>query len=223
MPRFLCFSAHPDDAEFVCTGTLLQWLEQGWQGALVVLTNGENGFKAGQASAEERIAIRRREQHAAAAELDIPVEMLGHRDGFLAESDDLREQLVDAIRRHRPDVVLGFDPANQQFDDLNLFHRDHRVCARAVFDAVFAARNPWLYPGQPHEVGKIYFYGAHAPDHFVDITAQIERKLTILACHASQFPDFGKAARLVAEDISGPWGKYRHCERFRVLEVVRHT
>jgi LmbE family N-acetylglucosaminyl deacetylase len=224
VPRFLCFSAHPDDAEFVCTGTLLRLLERGWQGALAVLTNGENGFKVGEAtSATERAAVRRREQEAAAAQLGVPLVMLDHRDGFLAETEELRRQLVELIRAHRPDVVFSFDPANQQFDDLNLFHRDHRVAARAVFDAVFAARNRWMYPGEPHAVGELHFYGSHAPDRFVDVTAQMDRKLALLACHASQFPDPDRVARFVREDITGPHGDARHCERFRVLPVVRHT
>jgi len=223
MPRFLAFGAHPDDAEFACTGTLLKLLDAGWQGGLVVLTNGENGFKAGDRPADERAAIRRREQEDAAAKLGVPVEFLGHRDGFLAETDALREQLVAVIRRHRPDVVFSFDPANQEFDDLNLFHRDHRVAARAIFDAVFAARNLWMVPGRPHATGEIHFYGSHRPDRFVDIGEQIDRKLDLLACHASQFPDFDRVARFVAEDISGPHGDYRHCERFRVLRIAQHT
>ncbi len=223
VPRFLCFSAHPDDAEFVCTGTLMGLLDAGWQGALVVLTNGENGFKVGDATAPERAAIRHREQEAAAAMLGVPVVFLGHRDGFLAETEELRRQLVEAIREHRPDVVFSFDPANQQFDDLNLFHRDHRVAARAVFDAVFAARNRWMYPGEPHAVQEIHFYGSHAPDRVVDISDRMERKLALLACHASQFPDFDRVARFVSEEVSGPLGEARHCERFRVLSIARHT
>ncbi len=221
MPSFLCFCAHPDDAEFTCAGAMLRLVEAGHQGALVVVTDGANGFKAAARPAQERVAVREREQREAARELGIDdVVFLRYRDGFLEETEDLRARLVAEIRRVRPQTVFTFDPANQEFDSLNLFHRDHRITARAVFDALFAARNLWMYDGTPHAVETVLFYGTHRPDHFVDITGQMDRKLAALACHASQFPDFERVARFVRDDISAPHGEYRHCERFRRLDVV---
>jgi LmbE family N-acetylglucosaminyl deacetylase len=226
MPRFLCFSAHPDDAEFGATGTLLKLLDAGWTGALVVVTNGENGFKAGELPPAERIAVRQREQRAAAGLLGIPeVVFLGERDGFLEETEALRARLVEIVRRFKPDRVFSFDPANLAYDDLNLFHRDHRVTGRAVFDALFAARNLWMYPGEPHAVEEVYFFGTDAPNHYEDISAVIDRKIAALACHASQFPDFARVESLVRDVISaphaGPEGTLRHCERFRIMRNER--
>jgi LmbE family N-acetylglucosaminyl deacetylase len=221
MAGFLCFCAHPDDAEFTCAGAMLRLIEAGQKGTLVVVTDGANGFKAAARPAVERVAVREREQQESARVLGIDdVVFLRYRDGFLEETEDLRARLVTEIRRVRPQTVFTFDPANQEFDSLNLFHRDHRITARAVFDALFAARNLWMYDGEPHAVETVFFYGTHRPDHFVDITAQIDRKLAALACHASQFPDFSRVARFVRDDISAPHGEYRHCERFRRLDVV---
>jgi LmbE family N-acetylglucosaminyl deacetylase len=221
MSRFLCFCAHPDDAEFTCAGAMLRLVEAGHQGTLVVVTDGANGFKAAPLPAGERVAVREREQLESARVLGIAdVVFLRYRDGFLEETEDLRARLVTEIRRVRPQTVFTFDPANQEFDSLNLFHRDHRITARAVFDALFAARNLWMYDGPPHAVETVLFYGTHRPDHFVDITGQIDRKLTALACHTSQFPDFARVERFIRDDISAPHGEFRHCERFRRLEVV---
>jgi len=218
LANVMCIGAHPDDMEFVCSGTLMQHLARGDRAVLVVLTNGENGFKAGALPPAERAAIRRREQLQAAAQLGLDdVVFLDHRDGFLENTERLRADLVALIREHRPRIVFAFDPANRAFDDLNLFHRDHRVAAEASFDAVFAARNLWMYPGEPHRVEEIWFYGSHAPDRFVDIAAEIDRKLALLRCHESQFPDPERIERFVREEISGPRGVIRHCEAFRVL------
>ncbi len=224
MPHFLCVSAHPDDAEFVCTGTLILRLREGWTGTLVVITNGENGFKTADLPPAQRIAIRQQEQREAAAKLGLgEVVFLGYRDGFLEPTEDLRAHLVAVIRRTRPRAVYSFDPANQMFDDLNLFHRDHRAAAVAVFDAVFAARNRWMYPGETHATEEMLFFGSHQPDTFVDISEVIGEKLELLACHASQFPDFEKMATFVKEEVSGEYEGMRHCERLRRLPIRRHT
>jgi LmbE family N-acetylglucosaminyl deacetylase len=199
-------------------------LRDGWTGSLVVVTNGENGFKTDNLPPAERIAIRQREQREAVRKLGLTeVIFLGYRDGFLAESEELRARLVEVIRRVKPETIFSFDPANQEFDDLNLFHRDHRVTARAVFDAVLAARNLWMYPGRTHATTELLFFGTHRPDHFVDITEVIDLKLALLACHGSQFPDFAKIAAFVRDEVSAPYGDYRHCERFRRLAIRQHA
>jgi LmbE family N-acetylglucosaminyl deacetylase len=221
MPRFLCFCAHPDDAEFTCAGAMLRLVEAGHVGTLVIVTDGANGFKAAPLPVNERVAVREREQLESAKVLGIDdVVFLRLRDGFLEETEDLRARLVTEVRRVRPQVVFTFDPANQEFDSLNLFHRDHRITARSVFDALFAARNRWMYEGEPHAVETVLFYGTHRPDHFIDISDQIDRKLAALACHASQFPDFTRVERFIRDDVSAPHGDFRHCERFRRLDVV---
>lgn len=66
MARFLCFGAHPDDAEFTCAGAMLRLVEEGHQGTLVVVTDGANGFKATARPPDERIAVREAEQREAA-------------------------------------------------------------------------------------------------------------------------------------------------------------
>ena len=73
---------------------------------------------------------------------------------------------------------------------MNLFHPDHRVLAKLVFDACFFAKNHFISAGEPHRVTKIYFFGTDKPNYFEDITSLIDYKLELLACHHSQFPDF---------------------------------
>jgi LmbE family N-acetylglucosaminyl deacetylase len=224
MPNVICFGAHADDIEFGCMGTVIKLLREGYQARFVILTNGENGFKMGHATPEERIKIRKEEQLEVGRRLGLEeVIFLDHADGFLAYSEELRRRLVEILKQFCPDKVFSFDPANQEFDNINLFHRDHRIAAQAVFDACFAAKNLWMYPGKPHRVEEIFFFGSHKPNHFVDISDVIESKLELLACHRSQFPDFSRVEKFIRERMSKAHETYPYAEAFRILRVEQIT
>ena len=222
MKEVVCIGAHADDVEFGCLGTVIKLLREGYRARFVILTNGESGFKLGDGTTprEERVRIRKEEQLEVARRLGLEeVVFLDARDGHLSYSDDLRWRIVEVIKRCRPEKVFSFDPANQEYDNINLFHHDHRASAQLAFDACFAAKNRWLYPGEPHRVEELHFFGSHKPNHFVDISDVIETKLDLLACHRSQFPDFDKVRTLVRERLSGPHESYAYSEAFRVVRV----
>jgi hypothetical protein len=80
-----------------------------------------------------------------------------------------------------------------------------------------------MYPGEPHMISKLYFYGAHQPNHFEDITNLIEFKLELLSCHQSQFPDFFRVSDFIKNTISKQTDKYEYSEAFRILEVKQLT
>ena len=221
----LGFAAHPDDLEFTSTGTLSKMKQSGYEINYVIVTNGENGFKKDSKwEPKERIEIRLREQLEVARKLGVnEVVFLDYSDGFLTYSEELRGQLVGIIKKYQPQIVFSFDPANRDFDNLNLFHRDHRVLSEVVFDACFAAKNKHMYPGKPHQIEKIYFYGTSQPNYFEDITKSIDFKLELLACHQSQFPDFKKVADFVKNKLSKGTKKFKFSEAFRILEVEQLT
>jgi len=224
MKSIICFAAHPDDLEFSCTGTLKKHFMDDYEIHFVILTNGENGFKAGEMEREERVRIRQQEQREAGKMLGVnEVVFFDNRDGFLEYTEKLRADVVALIKKIRPEIIFSFDPANNSYDDINLFHRDHRVAAQVVFDACFAAKNFWMYPGESHRVSRVYFYGCKEPDHVVDISDVIDFKLSMLACHKSQFPDFSRVEKLIREKISPPHGSYAHAETFRILEIEQRT
>jgi LmbE family N-acetylglucosaminyl deacetylase len=219
------FAAHPDDLEFTCTGTLSKMKASGYEINYVIVTNGSNGFKIeSKWEPKERIEIRIREQLEVARKLGVnEVVFLDYSDGFLTYTEDLRSQLVGIIKKYQPEIVFSFDPANRDYDNLNLFHRDHRVLSEVVYDACFAAKNRYMYPGKPHQVKKVYFYGSNNPNHFEDITKSIDFKLELLACHQSQFPDFKKVADFIKIKLSKGTKKYKYSEAFRILEVEQLT
>jgi len=225
MSTILCFAAHPDDLEFSCTGTLKKIKRDYNQIIYVIATNGENGFKINLSlSPEERIRIRKSEQKDAAKKLGVnEVIFLEYQDGFLEYSMSLRERMVNLIKRYKPQIIFSFDPANKSFTNLNLFHRDHRVLAEVVFDACFAAKNMYMYPGTPHRIEKLYLFASDKPNYFEDITDQIDFKLELLACHKSQFPDFRKVESFIKNEVSKQTERYTYSEAFRVIEVRQIT
>jgi len=216
--------AHPDDIEFGCPVTLLYFKEKGYEIHYIVATNGENGFKVKSLSSKERIEIRKKEQLAAAKKIGVKeVHFLGYKDGFLDYDDSLREKLTLLLKELKPEIVFSFDPANLDFDNINLNHRDHRNISVAVFDAIFAAKNDFIYPDKngKHRVEKIYFFGTNKPNYEVDISSKIDFKLDVLKSFKSQFPNFDNFAKFFKENIGNATDKYKYSEVFRVIDVVQ--
>ena len=220
MKNILCFAAHPDDLEFSCIGTLKKMSDKGYYLIYVIITNGENGFKQENKNRSERIDIRKKEQELAAKELYVKeIIFLDYRDGFLEYSESLRKQLTQIIQNFKPEVVFTFDPANNTFDSLNLYHRDHRITAEIVFDSIFAAKNNFIYSNNSHMVDEIYFYASQNPNHVEDITDLIEFKLYVLKLFKSQYNNFEKVKKFVKNEISKKSSEYEYCEVFRKLKV----
>ncbi len=220
--RILAIAAHPDDLEFTCLVKLKNLIEEGYEVTYLIITNGENGFKLPGHSREKRIKVRRQEQLEAAKMLGVnKVIFWNYKDSFLNYTEVLRKKLILLIRKLKPEIVFSFDPGNTTFDDLNLFHRDHRVAAIAVFDACFAAKNQYIYGrlAKPHKVSQIYFYGTDAPNHFIDITKDMDFKLEVLRCFKSQLPNFDEFSVFVREELSKWTNDYEYSEAFRVMEV----
>jgi LmbE family N-acetylglucosaminyl deacetylase len=199
---------------------MFKFKEKGYQIYLVVATNGENGFKIGHQSKQERIKIRHKEQLKAAKILGIKkVFFLNYRDGYLKYDDKLRAQLARIIKKVKPGIIFSFDPANKSFESVNLLHRDHRVIAEASFDAVFAARNRYMLPGDSHFVNTFYFFGPDKPNHFENITSFIKKKIGLIAAHHSQFSDYKSMREWVKKHLSQYTKKYKYSERFRIVQI----
>jgi N,N'-diacetylchitobiose non-reducing end deacetylase len=216
----LAIGAHPDDIEFSCTGSLLKLQNQGYDIYMAVVTDGRNGFKAKHKPVEERVKIRKKEQLKVAELMGCKkIFFLNYKDGFLEYTEKLRKKLVAIIKSVKPQIIFSFDPSNQTYENINLLHRDHRIVAVSVFDAVFAAKNRYMYKGKPHQVNFLYLFGSHKPDYFEDISELIDKKLEILSSHKSQFSDFTKTSEWVRNYLSKFSPDYQYSEAFRLVEV----
>ncbi len=100
------------------------------------------------------------------------IELLGYPDGESENDLGLRAQLVEMVRRLRPDTVVCPDPTALYFGAGYVNHRDHRICGFAVLDTVApAAASPLYFPdrGPPHQVQRVYLSGTLNPDTAIDI------------------------------------------------------
>ena len=186
--RALTIGAHPDDAEFGAGGTLAAWASAGCEVTMLVVTDGSKGSWDSAATRDQLIRQRVSEQQLAARHLGAnePI-MLGHVDGELEYSMALRSELCLWIRRIRPDVVLTHDPW-QRYQ----LHPDHRAAGQAALDAIYAAREWYIFPEQlvgdvePWRVKEVYLFWTGEPDYWEDITCCMEARISALTRHASQ-------------------------------------
>jgi LmbE family N-acetylglucosaminyl deacetylase len=188
----LSLLAHPDDAEFLCAGTLARLVrERGWEAHIATMTPGDCG--SAELDPEEIAAIRRAEGKAAAALLGGTYHCLEEQDLLVCYNAPTLEKVVDLFREVRPSIVLTHSPSDYMLD-----HEMTSVLARA---AAFGApiRNfardrgqgpalehiPHLYYADPIE-GKDPLGRAVEPGFCIDITSTLDLKREMLCAHASQ-------------------------------------
>jgi LmbE family N-acetylglucosaminyl deacetylase len=199
MPRFdadyvpssaMTIFAHPDDAEFIVSGTIAKWTSAGCEVTFVVVTNGNVGTHEEKYTQETITRTREAEQEAAARVLGVKnVVFLGYDDCELVPTLALRRRLVREIRKYRPEVVICGDPQAWFFEDYYINHPDHRAAAAAALEAVFpCAEMELLWPeeGAAHEVRAVYVCATHSPNMWIDITGTIDKKIESLRAYGSQ-------------------------------------
>ncbi len=180
----LCITAHPDDVEISMAGTVLHHRALGHTVGFVELTAGELGTRG-------TPELRRQEAAAAQAVLGAAFRyQLGLADGFFRMDEASLLKVVEAVRRHRPRVVL----TNAVRDR----HPDHGRGASLVAEACFLSglrRISTAPDGAPQEAWRPTTV-LHAiqdnwiePDLIIDITAYWPKKMKALRCFASQFHD----------------------------------
>jgi LmbE family N-acetylglucosaminyl deacetylase len=226
--RVLAVYAHPDDPEVSCGGALARWSQAGAEVHVVVACAGDKG-SSDPATDPAELATRRADEVRAAAEaLGLErVEVWAHPDGELDRVTDLREELVAAVRRVRPDVVVAPDPTAVFFGDGYVNHVDHRTLGWAVLDAVApAASSPLYFPdrGPAHQVATMLLSGSLEPDVWVDVADGLDAKVQALFCHASQLAEdaedwLADFVRHRAEE-EGRRGGVALAEAFRRLRLV---
>ena len=184
--RALAIGAHPDDIEFGAGSTLARWASEGCEISMLVLTDGSKGSWDPDENQPALIARRQREQESAAARLGVRGEVLfgGWVDGELQSGVPQRIQVMSAIRRLQPDVVLGHDPWKRY-----RLHPDHRHAGVLVCEAIVAARDPLFFPEipfAPHRPSTLLLFEADVPDHLEPSGEFVEEKIAALLEHSSQ-------------------------------------
>ena len=197
--------AHPDDEVFSIGGTIARYAGEGVRCDLYCATDGDAGRASGVAvRSRTELAVRRRTELVEGARIlgVAGIRHGGFADGELAtvDPDALIGQIVEQLRRWRPQVVITFGPEGAPNT-----HRDHRAISRAATAAFFAARVPTMYPDQvdagldPHAAARLFYIawppppaGTELPAMSLPITAEIdirpyqEMKRASFLAHATQ-------------------------------------
>ena len=200
--RVMVVTAHPDDSEFGAGGTIAKLVKEGCEVTYVIVTNGNKGSSDRAMTPERLAAIRAEEQRAAARVLGVArVEFLGYPDCEVEDTRALRLDVARQIRRWKPDLVICQSP-NRTYN-LGASHRDHRAVGGVVLDCVYPlARDHLAFPEllpehEPHKTREVYVMQWETPQLVADISDVMDLKLKALACHASQFKDFGQVEKRV--------------------------
>ncbi len=181
--------AHPDDAEFLCSGTVAKWCAEGWDVYYVVATGGDKGTHDPTMHPEKLAAIREEEQREACRVLGVKeCILLGYPDGFTVDDQELRGQIVALLRKYRPEVVITWEAFRGSFN-----HRDHRTIGLVTSDAIYPlVRDRLFYPHheedglESHQVNEVLLAGSDNADYVVDVTDHWEKKIDAILCHTSQ-------------------------------------
>jgi LmbE family N-acetylglucosaminyl deacetylase len=192
----LAVSAHPDDMDVLCGGTISKFSKEGAKIYYLVLTDGSKGHEDHTIPTFELISTRKTEEKNAADILGVEeVYFLNFCDGELENNLDLRKQIVKVIREIKPDIVITMDPTFcYDLEKGRINHPDHRVAGQATIEAVYPfARNSRTFPElisdgyTPHIVKEILLTQTQNPNLYIDVTETFESKLSAIKAHCSQF------------------------------------
>jgi len=191
----LAVGAHPDDAELSFGATLARLATSGVRVTILDLTAGERASRGD-------AATRAREAAESARVLGVTRENAGLPDlGLRKGSHEQIRAVVEALRRHRPALVLAPHPEEG--------HPDHAHASSLVERACYEARLAKADGvGAPHVVDQLLFAwpgagaaqaagagggGALGGGFVVDVSESFAAKRAALACYRSQFEGGGGA------------------------------
>lgn len=188
--RVLAVMAHPDDAEFLCAGTLALLKENGWEVVIATLSPGDCG--SADLPALEIIRLRREEALQSVKLLSGEYYCLEEGDLAIDYDTRTRRKVVSLVRKVNPTLVFTHS--------LTDYMADHEITARLVRDACFGASMvnygganmdppikalPFLYYCDPIEGIDYYGQRVLAP-MVVNIERTLAVKRAMLECHKSQ-------------------------------------
>ena len=203
--RVLCISAHPDDMELQCAGTLLKCKQRGDEVFVCHVNNGDMGHFEIMPDELGPMRINEAKNACALAGFTHLTCDIGDLKSYY-QSREQKDILVDIIRQVNPDMIITMYP-----DD---YMCDHIAASKLAFDAAFMASVPHYVTKYPatDKVCPMYYMEPHygfnfIPTDYVDITDTFDKKIDMLQCHKSQSVwlmehdniDYTEGARIVAK------------------------
>lgn len=196
----LAIGVHPDDVELGCSGVLINEIKNGKKTGIIDLTQGEMGTRG-------TIQTRYAEAKKAAEIIGVSVrENLKMRDGFFRNDEEHQLQLIAAIRKYRPEIVLA--------NILNDRHPDHGRAGHLIADACFLSglekivtkdadgkdQKKWRPKYILHYIQDWF----HDPDLIIDVSDVFEQKMRSVEAYTTQFHVEGQVQEGTETYISTP-------------------
>jgi LmbE family N-acetylglucosaminyl deacetylase len=177
--RVLAIGAHLDDIELACGGTLASAVDKGHAVRMVVLSESDySNYKGEVLRTKEQALAEGRQAAAALGVQDLVVLTNPTKD--IPYHSSVVEQIEAQINDFGPDLIF----THWSFDT----HQAHQGVALSTLSA--ARRHPSILMYEPISPSGRSYVGFR-PQVYVDITGTIERKLTSLRAHESQYQKYG--------------------------------
>lgn len=179
----LAIGAHPDDVELGCSGILIKEVKRGKKVGIIDLTQGELGTRG-------TVETRYKEAADAAKIIGVQVrENLKMRDGFFVNDEKHQMQLIAALRKYKPEIVIG--------NILEDRHPDHGKAGNLIYDACFlsgltqvktkdghgAEQEKWRPKYLLHYLQDRFY----EPDIIIDVTDVWEQRMETIKAYKTQF------------------------------------
>lgn len=209
----LAIGVHPDDVELGCAGTLIKEINGGKNAGIIDLTQGELGTRG-------TIETRYHEATVSAKIIGVSVrENLKMRDGFFKNDEEHQLSLIRAIRKYKPEIVIG--------NVLHDRHPDHGRAGHLINDACFLSGLTKVQTsdenGTPQEKWRPKYFlqymqdWYHKPDLLVDVTEVVDTKMAAIEAYTTQFHTDESDGGGPQTYISTPEFKESILARMRVL------
>lgn len=137
--RVMMIGPHPDDCEFRCGGTALNYVRAGHTVKFLSTLDGSGGHHI--MNSADTAARRYRETQALARYAGITYDVWDIPDCQLMADLETRKRMVRTIRAFDPDILFCCRP--------NDYHADHRNCSLLVQDAAYLLIVPNFCPEVP--------------------------------------------------------------------------
>jgi LmbE family N-acetylglucosaminyl deacetylase len=187
----LAVFAHPDDMEFVASGTLLRLQRAGYEIHCLAVANGCCGSSVHGREETARVRWTEAQEACRLVGFTLHESLVNDIEVFYERATLAR--VAALFRRVAPEVLLTHSPSD--------YMEDHENACRLAVSAAFCRgmRNMPTDPPTPAVDGPVTVYHAQPhgnrdplgaevrPTHFVDVGGEVlEQKAAMLACHRSQ-------------------------------------
>lgn len=184
MVDILAIGAHPDDCEIFMGGAILFLKGKNLKVGICDLTKGEAGTYG-----NEKIRKMETEKSSKMMGIDERIS-LDFGDGSVRNSAENRLEVIEVIRKMKPEIVFSFLPGSTR-------HPDHGYCGEIVKESCYLSGLEKIDTGSPPFrpsafIGFPELFITKKPDFVIDITPYFERKKEVIRCFGSQVTSEGE-------------------------------